>query len=114
MDSSSGQKPPCNSEISNTGPFPCCRMISSSIALRCRILSGRFQDVWERIIDKRRAAGVAGISFFWRTPFVWFGFGCSLPPRRRPGSPRCLPQTWYVPPTGCCTVSTFWWWGRMA
>ena len=28
----------------------------SIIALRCCILSGRFQDVWERIIDKRKAA----------------------------------------------------------
>lgn len=29
---------------------------NSIIALRCCILSGRFQDVWERIVDTRRAA----------------------------------------------------------
>jgi hypothetical protein len=33
------------------------------IALRCCILSGRFQDVWERIVDKRKVARPAGKSF---------------------------------------------------
>ncbi len=51
-----GCKNAIGARLKRAGMHWTVRGANSIIALRCCILSARFQDVWERIIDKRKAA----------------------------------------------------------
>jgi len=51
-----GCKSAIGTRLKRSGMHWTVRGADAIIALRCCILSGRFQDAWERIIDRRRAA----------------------------------------------------------
>ena len=51
-----GCKNAIGTRLKRSGMHWSVRGADAIIALRCCILSGRFQDTWERIVDARRAA----------------------------------------------------------